>query len=113
MSNQFTDAVNMVYDFHDFVRACEWMWYSDGLTQEGVNRLPLGSRFYALYAPHANLKYWQVTWYEVRMVGEIIKLGKYRAYVVLERIRLEYAPFAWSQAVEGYELPQEKMKQVA
>lgn len=91
--NHFDQTVNMVDDFSDFVQACEWMWYSDGLSQEDVNRLPLGSRFYVLYAPVHNLKTWQVTWYEVRMVNEIIKLGKYRAYVVLERIRLEQAPF--------------------
>ena len=92
------------YDFSDFVQASEWTWYSDGLSQEDVNRLPLGSRFYALYKPHANMRVWTVKAYEVRMMAEVIKLGKYRAYVVLNTVELDYAPF---------ELEQEEMKRVA
>lgn len=91
--NQFTQADKMVYDFSDFVQACDWMWYSDNLSQADVDRLPLGKEFWVLYKPHANYKQWTVVSYEVKRIYDPALKRWYRGYAVKGRVVLEQAPF--------------------
>jgi hypothetical protein len=81
--------------------SCNWLWYG-GLSSAEVNNLPYGSRYWALYAPTANSKVWYYTCFEIRKHAELEGVRKatgrafYRAHVVIHRIELDKAPFAWS-----------------
>jgi hypothetical protein len=85
---------------------CNWLWYENGLTDAEVQAAPPGFQFSALYAPIHNLKRWTVTHFEIRTVKD---WKHNRAYVVMERLELDYAPFEWQPKLEKPWQPQVKL----
>lgn len=109
MSNQFTEAVNMVgsgYDFSTFrADVCGWLWYSDGLHIADIATKPLGFSYMALYAPVVNYRTWVLLRYRLETVrdlrGKNVYSAPYKAHVVKERMELDYAPFPdWKPMVK-------------